>query len=187
MKKLILASQSPRRKELLGMLDIPFDIIPADIVETINYDNDLTQEIQKLAYQKANHVFSNHQDSIVIGSDTIVYINNKVLGKPKSKQEAKDMLHMLSGNTHKVVTGVAILSNEKQDIFASISDVTFYELTDKEIDDYVETVEPLDKAGAYAIQGKGFEFVKTINGDFYTIVGLPIAEVYRHLKPFLSE
>lgn len=184
MNKIILASKSPRRRELLSMLGIEFDVIPADIDEQIDYNNDLVKEIQKLSFQKANAVFQDHQDNIVIGSDTIVFIDNKVLGKPKSKQEAKEMLHRLSGKTHQVVTGVTIISKEKTDIFASVTDVTFYELTDEEIETYVESVEPLDKAGAYAIQGKGSEFVKSINGDYYTVVGLPIAEVYRHLKSF---
>lgn len=184
MNKIILASKSPRRRELLSMLGIEFDVIPADIDEQIDYNNDLVKEIQKLSFQKANAVFQDHQDNIVIGSDTIVFIDNKVLGKPKSKQEAKEMLHRLSGKTHQVVTGVTIISIEKTDTFASVTDVTFYELTDEEIETYVESVEPLDKAGAYAIQGKGSEFVKSINGDYYTVVGLPIAEVYRHLKSF---
>lgn len=184
MNKVILASKSPRRKELLGMLGIPFDIVPADIEEHIDYDNDLVEEIQKLSYQKANHVFEQYPNNIVIGSDTIVYINKEVLGKPKTIEQAKEMLHKLSGKTHQVVTGVTIMSKEKTDTFASITDVTFYELTDKEIDDYVALTEPLDKAGAYAIQGKGSEFVRKINGDYYTVVGLPIAEVYRHLKGF---
>ena len=184
MNKIILASKSPRRKELLSMLDISFDIIPADIDEQINYDNDLVEEIQKLSFQKANAVFKDYPDNIVIGSDTIVFIDNKVLGKPKSKEEAKQMLHRLSGKTHQVVTGVTIISKEKTDTFASVTDVTFYELTDEEIDTYVDSVEPLDRAGAYAIQGKGSEFVKSINGDYYTVVGLPIAEVYRRLKSF---
>lgn len=184
MNKIILASKSPRRRELLSMLGIEFDVIPADIDEQIDYNNDLVKEIQKLSFQKANAVFQDHQDNIVIGSDTIVFIDNKVLGKPKSKQEAKEMLHRLSGKTHQVVTGVTIISKEKTDTFASVTDVTFYELTDEEIETYVESVEPLDKAGAYAIQGKGSEFVRSINGDYYTVVGLPIAEVYRHLKSF---
>ncbi|MDO4940862.1 MAG: Maf family protein [Erysipelotrichaceae bacterium] len=187
MNKIILASQSPRRKELLNMLGIPFDVIVADIDEQIDYRNNLVEEIKKLSYQKANAVFENHQDNIVIGSDTIVYINNEVLGKPKTMENAKEMLHKLSNKTHQVVTAVTIMSKEKTDTFASITDVTFYELTDKEINDYVESTEPLDKAGAYAIQGKGCEFVKAINGDYYTVVGLPIAEVLRHLRTFKAD
>lgn len=185
MNKIILASGSPRRKELMEMVGYKFDIIVADIDEKINYNNDLVKEIEKLSYQKANAVFINHQDNIVIGSDTIVKIDNKVLGKPKSIDEAKQMLRLLSDRTHQVVTAVTILSKEKQETFSSITDVTFYDLTDEEINEYVDTTEPLDKAGAYAIQGRGSEFVKSINGDYYTVVGLPIAQVYHKLKKYL--
>lgn len=187
MNKIILASQSPRRKELLSMLEIPFDVIVADINEQIDYNNNLVEEIKKLSFQKAEAVFKDHQDNIVIGSDTIVYIDNEVLGKPKTIENAKEMLHKLSNRTHQVVTAVTIMSKDKVDIFASITDVTFYELSDEEINRYVDSVEPLDKAGAYAIQGKGSEFVKSINGDYYTVVGLPIAEVFRHLKTFNAD
>lgn len=184
MSKIILASGSPRRKELLTMIGIDFDVIVADIEEKIDYSNDLVKEIEKLSFQKANAVFTNHQDKIVIGSDTIVKLNSTVFGKPKTKQEAKEMLKTLSNKTHQVVTAVTILSKDKKETFSSITDVTFYELDDKQIDEYVESVEPLDKAGAYAIQGKGCEFVKKINGDYYTVVGLPIAEVYRRLQNY---
>lgn len=182
MKKVILASQSPRRKELLGMLDIPFEIAIPDIEEHIDYDNDLVKEIEKLSYQKASAVFKTHDDCLVIGSDTIVKIGNQVLGKPKTKENAKTMLRNLSGKTHQVVTAVTVLTKEKEYTFSSITDVTFYELSDDEIEKYVETNEPLDKAGAYAIQGKGLEFVEKINGDFYTVVGLPIGKLYHVLK-----
>lgn len=187
MNKIILASQSPRRKELLSMLEIPFDVIVADINEQIDYNNDLVEEIKKLSYQKAEAVFKDHQDNIVIGSDTIVYIDNEVLGKPKTIENAKEMLHKLSNRTHQVVTAVTIMSKDKVDTFASITDVTFYELSDEEINRYVDSTEPLDKAGAYAIQGKGSEFVKSINGDYYTVVGLPVAELFHRLKKFNAD
>ena len=184
MSKIILASGSPRRKELMQMLGIDFDIIVADIDETIDYDANLVKEIERLSYGKANAVFIDHEDDIVIGADTIVKLGNNILGKPKDKEEAVNMLKLLSDNTHQVVTAVSILSKDKKETFSSITDVTFYKLTEEEINEYVESVEPLDKAGAYAIQGKGSEFVKSINGDYYTVVGLPIAEVYRRLKEY---
>ncbi len=187
MKKIILASKSPRRKELLSLLKLPFDIIEANIIETIDYDNDLVKEIEKLSYQKAAKVFSEHSDAIVIGSDTIVKINNKVLGKPKSYEEAEEMLHMLSGNIHEVVTAVSILVDDKIDTFSSITEVEFFPLSDEEIETYISTNEPMDKAGAYAIQGDGAKFIKKINGDFYTVVGLPVSLLYNHLKPFLND
>ena len=179
---IILASKSPRRKEILSMINIPFDVITADVVETIDTKNDLVKEIEKLSYQKAYAVFKNHSDSLVIGSDTIVRINNEVLGKPKTIEDARRMLKLLSDNTHEVITGVTILVNDKIETFSKIAKVTFYPLNDKEIDDYIQTKEPMDKAGSYAIQGIGSKFIKSIDGDFYTIMGLPIAELYHRLQ-----
>ena len=185
MARVILASKSPRRKELLEMLRIPFEIIVSDIEEQIDPENDLTKEIEKLSYQKAKAVFEKENDALVIGSDTIVKINNQVLGKPKTHEEAREMLHLLSGNTHEVITGVTILYQDQRETFSSTSSVTFSPLTDEEIDTYIATNEPLDKAGSYAIQGDGAKFIRSINGDFYTIVGLPIGELYHRLKKYL--
>ena len=185
MNKIILASQSPRRKELLTLLGVNFEAIPADIQEQINLNNDLVKEIEKLSYQKAFHIFKDHNDSLVIGSDTIVKIGNDVLGKPKSYKQAKEMLETLSGNTHEVVTGVTILKGDVVETFSSIAKVTFYELTSREIDEYIKTNEPMDKAGAYAIQGIGAKFIKSIEGDYYTIMGLPIGELYHRLQKYM--
>ena len=185
MKRIILASKSPRRKELMQLLKIPFEVIVSDIDENIDYTNNLVKEIEKLSYQKAQAVFKDHSDCLVIGSDTIVKIGNDVLGKPHSIDEAKRMLQELSDNTHEVVTAVSILCDDKVETFSSIAQVTFYPLTEQEIDEYIATNEPMDKAGSYAIQGDGAKFIKSINGDFYTIVGLPIAQLYRRLKKYL--
>jgi len=183
--RLILASGSPRRKQLLETLNIPFEIIVSDINETIDLNLDLNKEIERLSYNKANSVFMSNKDGVVIGSDTIVTINNKVLGKPKNTQEAKDMLRLLSNNKHTVITAVTIINEHKVDTFSISSDVYFYDLNEQEIDDYVRTGEPMDKAGAYAIQGVGSRFIKKIDGDYYAIMGLPIGEVYRRLINFL--
>jgi septum formation protein len=185
MNRIILASKSPRRKELLELLKIPFEIIVSDIDEQIDYDNDLVKEIEKLSYQKANAVFRDHPDALVIGSDTIVKIGNDVLGKPHSVEEAKQMLRELSDNTHEVVTGVTILCKENAETFSSVARVSFYPLSEEEIEEYVNTNEPMDKAGAYAIQGDAAKFIRCIEGDYYTIVGLPIAELYHRLKKYL--
>ena len=185
MNRIILASKSPRRKELLELLKIPFEIIVSDIDEQIDYDNDLVKEIEKLSYQKANAVFRDHPDALVIGSDTIVKIGNDVLGKPHSVEEAKQMLRELSDNTHEVVTGVTILCKENAETFSSVARVSFYPLSEEEIEEYVSTNEPMDKAGAYAIQGDAAKFIRCIEGDYYTIVGLPIAELYHRLKKYL--
>lgn len=184
MNKIILASKSPRRIELLSLLNVDFDTIPADIDEQIDINNDLKKEIEKLSFQKANHIYQNNKDALVIGADTIVSINDKVLGKPKSYEHAKDMLRLLSNNTHIVITGVTIISKDKVETFSSIAKVTFVELSEQEIDDYIKTNEPMDKAGAYAIQGIGAKFIKHIDGDFYTIMGLPIAELYQRMKKY---
>jgi len=185
MTKVILASKSPRRKELMQLLKIPFEIIVSDIDEKIDYNNDLVKEIEKLSYQKANAVFKDHQDAIVIGADTIVKIGNDVLGKPHSIDEARKMLKELSDNTHEVVTGVTILYKDNVETFSDVSKVTFYPLSDEEIEEYIHTNEPMDKAGSYAIQGDGAKFIKWIDGDYYSIVGLPIGQVYHKIKKYL--
>ena len=166
------------------MLKIPFEIIVSDIDEHIDYENDLVKEIEKLSFQKAEAVFKDHSDALVIGADTIVKIGNDVLGKPKCLLEAKKMLEELSDNTHEVVTGVTIMYQDKVETFSSVAEVTFYPLSEKEIDDYIATNEPMDKAGSYAIQGDAAKFIRSINGDYYTIVGLPVAELYHRLKKY---
>ena len=169
----------------MELLHIPFEVIVSDIDEQIDYTNDLVKEIEKLSFQKAQAVFKDHSDALVIGSDTIVKIGNDVLGKPKNIEDAKAMLKELSDNTHQVVTGVTILYKDKAETFSSVADVTFYPLNDEEIDAYIATNEPMDKAGSYAIQGDAAKFIRSIRGDYYTIVGLPIAELYHRLKKYL--
>ena len=185
MRRIILASKSPRRRELMEMLKLPFEVIVSDIDEQIDYDNDLVKEIEKLSYQKADAVYKDHRDALVIGSDTIVKIGNDVLGKPKDHDEARRMLKELSDNTHEVVTGVTIICDDNVETFSSVAEVTFYPLSDEEIDEYIASNEPMDKSGAYAIQGDAARFIRSINGDFYAIVGLPIAELYHRLKKYL--
>ena len=185
MTRIILASKSPRRRELMELLKLPFEVIVSDIDERIDYDNDLVKEIESLSYRKAYAVYKDHQDALVIGSDTIVKIGNDVLGKPRSIEHARNMLKELSGRTHEVVTGVTIICASQVETFSSVAEVTFYPLTEEEIDEYLETNEPMDKAGSYAIQGDAAKFIRSINGDYYTIVGLPIAELYHRLKKYL--
>ena len=168
----------------MELLHIPFEVIVSDIDEQIDTQNNLVKEIEKLSYQKANAVYKLHEDALVIGSDTIVKIGNDILGKPKSTQEAAKMLRELSDNTHEVVTGVTILCNGKAETFSSVAKVTFYPLSEEEIQDYIATNEPMDKAGAYAIQGDAAKFIRSIEGDYYTIVGLPVAELYHRLKKY---
>lgn len=184
MKPLILASQSPRRKEILGYITNNFSIEVADVDESMNSANDLIEEIKSLAYRKAKKVFENHHDSIVIGADTIVVIDNKILGKPKDKNEAIKMLQMLNDQTHMVITGVCVIDSESCEKLANVSKVTFGKMSDEEIISYVDTKEPMDKAGAYAIQGLAAKFIKEIHGDYYSIMGLPLHDVYKILQKF---
>ena len=135
-----------------------------------------------LALQKAQAVAKDHRKSAVVGSDTVVALDGKILGKPHSESEAAEMLRSLSGRIHKVFTGVAIVCGEKVTSFFEETEVEFYPLTDQEILDYVATGEPMDKAGAYGIQGRGAVLVKRINGDYFNVMGLPISKVYRELK-----
>lgn len=182
MKQIILASQSPRRKELLEKCGYPFITEPADIDETLNPSLSLQGAIKDLAARKAEHIFEKHPDAIVIGSDTIVTIENEVLGKPKDDAHAFTMLRKLQGRTHEVITGIAIFSNEEKWTDVSISKVTFSPMSDAEIKAYIATKECNDKAGAYAIQGYGGRYITHIEGNYYSIMGLPLSKVYEQLK-----
>ena len=181
-KNIILASQSPRRRELMLLLNMPFSSENPQIEEVIDPSLPLTKAIEKIAIDKALDVFNRHPQSIVIGSDTVVVCDDLVLGKPVDENDAIRMLNLLSGKTHKVITGVCMMSDHEKVVFHSVAKVTFYPLDEALIKSYVASSLPLDKAGAYGIQDKGALFIKAIDGDYYTIMGLPIAEVHRRLK-----
>lgn len=185
-KRLILASASPRRKELLKDIEIPFDVIPSCVDEILNENIKIEKAIEQLAYEKAYDVFQHHKDAVVLGCDTMVCVNGKALGKPSNLKEAKMMLQMLSGQTHQVMSGVAILSSKGCDVFHEITNVTFYDIEETELLRYLDSEEPYDKAGAYGIQGKGKLFVKEIQGDYFNVVGLPITRVYRMLLQHIN-
>lgn len=185
MPKIILASASPRRKELMELAGYDFEVICADIVEVVPEKATPQEAVMSLALQKAQAVAAEHKEAVVIGSDTVVALDGKILGKPHSEQEACEMLRSLSGRTHKVFTGVAIVCGGKVKNFFDETDVEFYSLGDDEIKKYVATGEPTDKAGAYGIQGKGSVLVKRINGDFFSVMGLPIAKLYREMSDFV--
>lgn len=184
MSKLILASSSPRRKELLQELGYDFEIIPSNIDEQLNLNNSIDEEMAKLSFNKALSIFNDHKDSIVIGADTIVYKDNKIFGKPKDKNDAFNMIKELNDKSHEVITAVTIISKEKSESFISKTLVTFDKLNDSEIKEYVSNNEVLDKAGAYAIQGQAKKFIKSINGDYYTVMGLPVCELNKRLKKY---
>ncbi len=181
-KSFILASKSPRRHELLQFLIDDFKIETSDVDEII--DESLTNEevVMDLALQKAQDISSKNKDAYVLGFDTLVILDDKPLGKPKDDIEAYEMLKALSGRTHRVLTGCAIVMNDYKDTFFEFADVTFTDISEEEIYRYIETREPMDKAGAYGIQKHGAKFVKKVNGDFYTVMGMPIHQLYEKLK-----
>lgn len=184
MKTLILASQSPRRRELLSRCGVPFICEPADIDETIRPDKPLEKEIERLSFMKAEHILAKHPDAVVLGSDTIVTVDGKALGKPHDEKTAAAMLARLQGRSHHVITGVALLSRKRKFISHETAEVVFVPMDEEEIRKYIATGECFDKAGAYGIQGYGGRYVKEIHGDYYAIMGLPLHLVYKELKNF---
>ncbi len=183
---IILASASPRRQELLKLIFDDFAVEPADIDETVRKTIELTQYPEYLALKKSRHIAEKRPiDDVVIGCDTGVFIDDLMLGKPKDKEQAKEMLRMLSGKTHKVITGCSVFYKGMNISFSEVTEVEFYQLTDAEIDEYVATGEPMDKAGAYGIQGKGALLVKRIKGDYYNVMGLPVGALKQKLKMLL--
>ena len=182
---LILASASPRRKELLGLFRVPFEVRAADIDEAMDPDKDPFDEVARVSRLKAQAVPAAAEDT-VIAADTIVVCEGKVLGKPKSEADAKAMLRLLSGRDHQVMTGVTVLRGMQCETFTEVTDLHFRPLTDKEIDDYVATGEPMDKAGAYGIQGGAALFCERLVGDYYNVMGLPVCRlgmILRELNP----
>ena len=184
MKRIILASTSPRRKEIFSKLKIPFE------VKKSNYKEDMTLEmspfklVESLSFNKAKTVTDNNKDAVVIAADTIVAYQNKVLGKPKTEKEAKEMLMMLSGKENQIITGVTIIENNHLVSFHETVRVYMEEMSTEDIDKYIATGEPMDKAGAYALQEIGSIFIKKIDGDFYTAMGLPLKRLVCELKNF---
>ena len=172
---LILASNSPRRKELLDMLGYEFVVRASDCDETTNI-TDPAEFVKELSKRKAKAIDFSEEDT-VIGFDTVVAIDGKILGKPIDEDDAAKMLRMLSGKTHTVYTGVTVLQNGTEITDAIACDVTFKEMTEMEILNYIKTKEPMDKAGAYAVQGKGSAFVEKLNGDYFAVVGFPCCYV----------
>lgn len=184
MKRLILASASPRRYELLSLTLLPFETYPSTLEEKMDYSLTPSRLVESLAEQKAADIFNQKPDCVIIGADTIVSYQNNRLGKPKDRIEAAKMLRMLSGQTHEVYTGVCLIDQTKKVIFSVKTSVTFHTLDENTIDWYLNTGEPFDKAGSYGIQGSGSLLVERIEGDYFNVVGLPISMVVRSLKDF---
>ena len=186
-RHLILASQSPRRKELLELAELKFTTHSADVDETLDLNCDLKDELKKLALKKARASEAYHPGCIVLGADTTVILDNQILGKPKDEEDARRMLRALSGRRHEVMTSCALCCQQHEMTWVNTALVEFYELDEEMIDWYISTKEPMDKAGAYGIQGKGALLIKGLEGDFYTVMGLPIADTLRRLREFEKE
>lgn len=199
MSQIILASASPRRKELLEQIGLEFEICPAKGEEIITktIPEEVVMELSKqkaeevasmvVSFSEENKEITTPSDILVIGADTVVAYDGRILGKPKDEEDAKHMLSMLAGNTHSVFTGVTLVLMDKSGragelVFYEKTDVTMHPMTDKEIERYVASGEPMDKAGAYGIQGKCAIYIEKIHGDYNNVVGLPITRIYQELK-----
>ena len=181
MKHIILASASPRRKEILELADLEFDVMPSDAQE-ITTKTAPNEVVMELASIKAKDIYKkSEKQSMIVGADTVVAYQGQILGKPTDKADAKRMLTMLSGQTHEVYTGVCVIEDGKTKTFYEETKVTFYEISDEQIDRYIKTGEPMDKAGSYGIQGKAAVFIKGIEGDYYNVVGFPIARFLQEI------
>ena len=181
-KNFILASQSPRRRELLHLLDIKFKVIPSDVEEVIPEGLSFPEVVMDLAVQKAVAIAKDHPDSTVLGFDTLVILDDVALGKPISRDHAFDMLKRLAGRTHTVMTGCALVCCDETLTLYDEADVTFLPMTDDEINEYLDTGEPYDKAGAYGIQGYGGRYISRVEGDFYSVMGIPLNKLYQLLR-----
>ena len=182
--ELILASASPRRRELLGYFGLPFEVIPATGPEVPPQEADAGRTVWYLSLQKALQVAKEHPEALVIGADTVVETDGMILGKPRDEADARRMLRLLSGREHRVYTGVSLVRYGAYPAVSSYSDtnlavtrVFFREMTDAEIDAYVATGEPMDKAGAYGYQGRAGQYIRGIEGDFFNVVGLPLCRL----------
>lgn len=184
---LLLASSSPRRSALLTMAGYEFTAVPVGVSETYLHGTPPMQIVEQLASRKAQAAAKQHPQDTILAADTVVVFKGRVLGKPKDAETAKAMLKLLSGNVHQVYTGYCVISGKKLYCGHEVTSVEFYTLSPAEIDRYVDSGDPLDKAGAYGIQGRGALFVRRINGDFYNVVGLPIAKINRILTGLSSE
>ena len=183
---LILASQSPRRKELLSLFGIAFAIQVPHADETMDPAGDPAQQVALVSRRKALATVCRQED-VVIAADTIVVCDGKILGKPKDAEEAFAMLSMLSGRTHQVMTGMTVMHKGQLESCTEITDVTFRTMTEVEIRRYIATGEPMDKAGAYGIQGGAALFAQSLQGDYYNVMGLPVCRLWQVLKTVVPE
>ncbi len=188
-KKLVLASTSPRRESLLRMIGFDFEVVDSEIDEESEVYTIPEVHVLELAQKKALKVAETINSGLIIGADTIVVLDNQILGKPRDSKQAKETLRKLSGRTHFVYTGFAIVDKTSRKMLSEFEKtrVSFRNLEDEEIDRYVQSGSPLDKAGGYGIQDQGALFVERIDGCFYNVMGLPVTSVYRALAKFVGD
>ncbi len=186
MRSVVLASESPRRRELMNITGIPFYTQAAKIDETFNANLSIEEGVMDLALRKAMKVSEARPNEVVIGADTIVVIDNEILGKPKDVEDAYRMLRLLSNKTHRVITGVAIVNQDVKKTFYEVTEVKFANLSEETIEWYIKSREYYDKAGGYAIQGKGMILVERIHGDYFNVVGMPMHHLVEELKAFIN-
>ena len=184
--RLILASASPRRRELMKYITNDFEAVSLDCDESLPEGTAPMEASAVLAKRKAAAAAEKYPGCVVIGCDTVVICNGKVLGKPRDKAECIHVMEMLSGNTHYVVTSCCIAKGSIQESFSVTTDVTFRTMSPDEIERYASTDEPYDKAGGYGIQGEASEFIASIDGDFFNVVGLPVTQLFNELKSFIN-
>lgn len=187
MRKVILASESPRRRELMSSLGLNYMTASARIEEYLDASLSVEEAVMQVAEAKATAVQQQYPNDIILGADTIVVVDDEIMGKPKNDEDAKRMLEKLSGREHRVLTGVAILRKEEKELFVEETKVYFYDFDESILAWYLGTKESKDKAGAYGIQGKGSVLVRRIEGDYYNVVGLPLAETYRRLRKYIYQ
>lgn len=180
--KIILASASPRRAEILRSVGWPFELLPQDIDETRKPDEDAVTYVQRLARGKAEAAARQEEDSLIVGADTTVVIGDQILEKPRDEDDARRMLRQLSGQWHQVLTGVAVIRLSESRIACAAAEVKFAAMSSSEINWYVASGEPMDKAGAYAIQGPGSRFIEGIRGEYFNVVGLPVRLLYEMVQ-----
>ncbi len=184
MKRIILASTSPRRKEILSKTKLPFEIQESNYKEDMTLPMPPIELAEHLSFNKAKAVADRNKDAVVIAADTFVVYENKFLGKPKTEKEAKEMLMMLSGKENQIITAVTIIENDHSLSFHETVRAYMENLSSEDIDKYIATGEPMDKAGAYALQELGAIFIKKIDGDFFAAMGLPLKRLVQELKKF---
>lgn len=184
---LILASASPRRRELMQLYGLPFRVASADIDETMDLCQPPFDEVAKVSRRKAEALAAHHPEAVVVAADTIVVVDGRILGKPKTAEEATGMLRLLSGRDHQVMTGCTVMHGKSCESFTEVTDLHFRVLNDTEIARYVATGDPMDKAGAYGIQGGAALFCEKMHGDYYNVMGLPVCRLLGVLRRFIPE